>query len=43
MVTAIGTITQNAIECNGVNVDIIPSEFNMESLVTEISNYYSKN
>lgn len=40
-VAAIGSVTQKAIENNGVKVSIIPNEFTIESLVKKIVEYYS--
>lgn len=39
-VAAIGETTKKAIENQGVSVDIIPSEYTMEGLTKEITNFY---
>lgn len=39
-IAAIGDITKNRIEKEGINVDIIPAEFKMKSLADEIYKFY---
>ncbi len=39
-IAAIGDITKNRIEKEGIKVDIIPAEFNMKSLADEIYKFY---
>ncbi|MFH0736573.1 MAG: uroporphyrinogen-III synthase [bacterium] len=41
-IAAIGTATQKSIESTGLIVDVVPEIFNMENLVTAISQYYKK-
>ncbi len=41
LIAAIGTTTKEAINHTGVEVEIIPDKFNLESLLKKILNYYS--
>jgi len=43
IIAAIGPVTKEAIEKEYLNVDIIPSEYNLDSLTIEIKNYYKLN
>ncbi len=43
IIAAIGHVTKSAIEKEKINVNIIPSEYNLNSLATEIKNYYKLN
>ena len=42
-IAAIGPVTKEAIEKENLSVNIIPSEYNLNSLTTEIKNYYKLN
>ncbi len=43
VIAAIGPVTKEAIEKENLSVNIIPSEYNLNSLTTEIENYYKLN
>ena len=42
-VAAIGTVTEKNIKSYNVNVDIVPEEFTMETLIEEIKKFYKEN
>jgi uroporphyrinogen-III synthase len=42
-IATIGSVTKEAIENEKLSVDIIPQEFNLNSLINEIMNYYKIN
>lgn len=42
-IAAVGKVTKNEIEKKCLKVDIIPSEYNLNSLTAEIKNYYKLN
>ncbi len=43
VIVAIGPVTKEAIEKENLRVNIMPSEYNLNSLTTEIKNYYKLN